>query len=93
MTPWQVRYLRWWYLRQAAWHALMAKRGLHVQYNLAAAARDKETAGRVRKHWIATGIIPFVYPRKTEAMRRMRENPRTSAMRHYDQWISPPGAR
>jgi hypothetical protein len=89
-TPWQVRYVRWWYERQVAWHREMAKRGRDREYNLAAAERDAATIPRIRAHWITTGQLPLVVVTQREALARMRVPPRLSMLQNYDRWVRSP---
>lgn len=89
-TPWQVRYVRWWYERQVAWHLEMAKRGHNREYNLRRAKEDAEVVPRIRRHWLQTGDIPLVVVTRAMALERLRTPPRLSMLQNYDRWLARP---
>jgi hypothetical protein len=72
--PWEVRYVRWWWYREARWHISMARAGLRTAHNLVSAQRCRRYAHGTRRQWLHTGKLPPCVLTKSEALKAMREN-------------------
>lgn len=73
-TPWEVRYVRWWWYREARWHIAIARKGLRSTHNLVSAQRCRRQAQAVRALWFRAGRLPTCVLTEAEALRAMAEN-------------------
>jgi hypothetical protein len=74
--PWQLRYCRAWYIRQARWHQRRAKdkRNRYREWNLKQAAQSLGYARTVVEHYRATGRFDWLALCSVqEGLRRMRD--------------------
>ncbi|TAL40958.1 MAG: hypothetical protein EPN91_11850 [Salinibacterium sp.] len=63
--PWQVRYVRWWLLREA-------RRPAADQADRESRKRSRQYAREIKDRWLATGSVPVAYVSEGEALARMR---------------------
>lgn len=82
-TPWQVRYVRWWWIREARRHldVVLRRRRCtctgggwpcsYEKWHRQAATTALGYAKNCRPHWLATGTVPFVMWSEGEALARM----------------------
>ena len=60
-TPWQVRYVRWWWAREGRRHRLLFKEGgPHAAWHRGQAQQAFAYARNARPFWLTTGKIPLV---------------------------------
>lgn len=64
-TPWQVRFHRWWWRREAARQ--------HARGDNTSAVESRGYAANARRRWLATGEIPLTATRREDALRLMAE--------------------
>jgi len=77
--PWQVRYVRWFWLRQAAWTLQMLPQTDDPKSLRELAAKEYEYARNIRERFIRDGELPLVTVPEADARQKMQRSPAAAA--------------